>query len=651
MKRLFPLSFSFLLYFISFSQEECSKMKCAHKQLKSNRLTVEQIEETKKYDVHYYFLDVSLTNLVSDIAGTVEIHATANQILDSALLELFETFTITDIRVNSVSVSYNRDAQMIRIPVNVNTSESFIIAIDYNGIPPTTGTNPMAGSGLTNMTDNDYNVQVTASLSEPFSAYEWWPSKQYLGDKADSCAVYITVPNNCMAGSNGLLQNVVDLGNGSSRYEWKHNHPIAYYLISVAVAEYMEYNTYAYPIGSPAPVLIQNYIFNKPEVVVDWLNAIDSTALFMELFSALYGTYPFYDEKYGHCMAPIGGGMEHQTMTTQQNFGKNLTAHELAHQWFGNNVTCASWADIWVNEGFATYTQYLMLEHLHPYERAQQMQNYHNAAMQYFDGQVYVDDTLSAGRIFNYRLTYAKGAAIINTMRFVINNDYLFFQGLRNFQNHFADSVATGLDVQAELENISGIDLTNVFQEWYYGEGYPTYNVKWNVSGHDLSLEIAQYPSSFWQTPLFTNPLEISFTRENMSDTTIRFEVTDLVNQYYLQHIDKITGVAAIDPYNWVINSSDTIIHDPNFIASPSSSFTIPDVEISPNPSDGAFFIVARTQGKHIMKVIDSSGKLVFEKSFDSETTFDLSNYAKGMYLVLVESEYGEKSTSKVIKK
>lgn len=651
MKQLFFLSLSFLLSFISFSQEECSKFKSKQKQLKSNRLTIEQIEETKKYDVHYYFLDVFLSNLVADITGTVEIHATANQILDSALLELFETFTITDIRVNAVSVNYSRNVQMIKIPVNANTSESFIIAIDYNGTPPTTGTNPMAGSGLTNMTDNDYNVQVTASLSEPFSAYEWWPCKQYLGDKADSCTVHITVPNNCKAGSNGLLENISDLGNGTSRYEWKHNHPIDYYLISVAVAEYMEYNVFANPIGSSTPVLIQNYIFNKPEVLTDWQNAIDSTALFMELFSSLYGLYPFADEKYGHCMAPIGGGMEHQTMTTQQNFGKNLTAHELAHQWFGNNVTCASWADIWVNEGFATYSQYLMLEHLHPDERAQQMQNYHNAAMQYFDGQVYVDDTMSAGRIFNYRLTYAKGAAIINTMRFVINNDSLFFQGLRNFQNHFADSVATGLDVQAELEAVSGIDLSNVFEEWYYGEGYPTYNVKWNVVGHDLSLEIGQYPSAFWQTPIFTNPLEIHFSRENMSDTTMRFEVSQLINQYYFQHIDKITGVIAIDPYNWIINNSDTIIYDPNFIASPSSSFTIPDVEISPNPSDANFLVVARTEGAHTLKVMDTAGKLVIEKSFGTETSIDLSNSAKGMYLILIESEYGKKSTTKVIKK
>ena len=329
MKKLITYYFIGCAFLYSSAQEECSKLKSIQKNEKSNTLTIAQIAEAERYDVHFYFLNVSLTNLNPFISGTVEIHASARENLDSALFELYQTMLISDIRVNGTSVVYSRNISAVKVPVLKLENESFIIAIDYSGTPPNSGTNPMGGSGLTSPIDITYNAQVTASLSEPFSAYEWWPCKQSLKDKADSCEVKITVPNNCKAGSNGLLTQVVDLGNGTSRYEWKQIYPIDYYLISVAVAEYIDYSIYCNPIGAPNPVLIQNYIFNNPQVLSDWNYQLDQTADYIELFSTLFGLYPFYKEKYGHCMAPIGGGMEHQTMTTQVNFGKNLTAHEL----------------------------------------------------------------------------------------------------------------------------------------------------------------------------------------------------------------------------------------------------------------------------------------------------------------------------------
>lgn len=652
MVKLLTLFFIGFVFIYASAQEECSKLKSSKIIEKSNSLSVLQIAETELYDVHFYSLDVSLTNLNTFISGTVEIQASARENLDSALFELYQTMTITDIRVNGFPVVYSRNVSAVKVPVNALLNESFIIAVDYNGTPPDSGTNPMGGSGLTSPIDAIYSAQVTASLSEPFSAYEWWPCKQSLKDKADSCEVKITVPNNCKGGSNGLLQAVVDLGNGTSRYEWKQIYPIDYYLISVAVAEYIDYSIYCNPVGAPDPVLIQNYIYNNPQVLTDWNYQIDQTGDFIELYSTLFGLYPFYKEKYGHCMAPIGGGMEHQTMTTQVHFSKNLTAHELGHQWFGDNVTCASWADIWVNEGFATYSQYLMLENLYPLERAEQMNDYHAAAMQYLDGSVYIPiDTLTAHRIFDYRLTYAKGAAIINTMRFVINNDAAFFQGLKDYQTNFKGGTATGLDVKISLENASGVDLTNVFEEWYYGEGYPTYNLRWNKIGHNLSLEITQYPSGTFLTQLFTNPLEISFERDGMSDTIIRFEVNQLVNQYLIENIGRVKNIKAIDPYNWIINASDTIIYDPTFEVFPSDNSEIPALELSPNPTEGPLLIVAHSPGTHILKVIDSKGKLVMEKSFLKDLEFDITSLAQGMYVLLVISEYGTKDSIKVIKR
>lgn len=289
MKKYLSIFYFIFIAIDLFAQFECAHIKSNYKKHKSNTFSIQQIAKSQKYDVHFYSLDLSLTNQNTFIAGTVEIHATAKENLDSALIELYPSFTITEIKVNNSIVNYSRKQSVIAIPVNAPTNTNFILHISYNGTPPTTGTNPMGGSGLTCKLETKYNKQITSSLSEPFSAYEWWPCKQSLTDKADSCSVKITVPNNCKAGSNGLLQKIVDLGNGNSRYEWKHNHPIDYYLISVAVGEYVDYSIYAYPEEAAKPILIQNYIYDHPDFLNDWKTNIDATADYMKLYSKLYG--------------------------------------------------------------------------------------------------------------------------------------------------------------------------------------------------------------------------------------------------------------------------------------------------------------------------------------------------------------------------
>ncbi len=641
-----------LVSFNSFSQKECSSLKSNHVFLKSNTLSIDLIKETEKYDVHFYNLDLSLTNLNTLISGTVEFHATTTQPLDSILFELFNTLTITEIRLNGLPTNFKRKDSYVKVVANLNANNSFILSIDYNGLPPTNATNPMGGAGLTSKIETNYNTQVTASLSEPFSAYEWWPCKQSLTDKADSCEIKITVPSNCKAGSNGILKNTIDLGNGKTRYEWKHNHPIVYYLISVAVAEYVDYSIYTKPIGSAGPVLIQNYIYNDPKCLTDNKSNIDATADYIELFSDLFSLYPFHNEKYGHCLAPIGGGMEHQTMTTQSNFNKNLTAHELGHQWFGNNVTCGSWADIWVNEGFATYAQYLMLENLHPNERKYQMEEYHSKVLEDIIGRVYINkDTLNPNRIFDYRLTYAKGASIIHTFRFIMNNDSLFFKALQNYQNQFRGKTATGLDVKKCFEDVSGIDFTNAFNEWYFGEGYPSYKIKWNIINNDLSLEIDQYPSYLYTTPKFTNPLEISFYRKNQSDTTIRFNINELQNYYLLPNIGKVTDVKQIDPNNWIVNKNDTIIYEPWFeVFPPNYSSEENLIKISPNPTSGLVNIIAKSPGLHHLILNDSKGKIIYENDFIKDIDLDISKMAAGIYFAFIKSEYGITQCRKIVK-
>ena len=556
-------------------------------QLKSNSLSIAQIAETERYDVHFYSLDLSMDNLSTYVDGTGEIHGTAREALDSAMFELFPTFTISEIRLNGTPTVYNRTGSAITVPVNITTGQNFVIAVDYNGTPPTAATNPLGGAGMSNGSSPTWGNQVTWSLSEPFSAYEWWPCKQSLKDKADSCAVKVTVPNSCMAGSNGVLENTVDLGNGSTRYEWMHRHAIDYYLISIAIAQYVEYNVFANPSGSTGPVLIQNFIYDNPATLTNFQADIDETVDFMELFADLYGPYPFQNEKYGHCMAPLSGGMEHQTMTTQGFFTKGLTSHELGHQWWGDNVTCASWADIWVNEGFASYSEYLMLEDLYPFETDGHMSDVHDNVMSETYGSVWVLDSLNEGRIFSGRLTYDKGAAIIHTFRFMMDNDANFFQALKDIQTDFADSTAFGLDIRDYFATTSGVDFTDAFDEWYFGEGYPTYSARWNADGNDLLLEVTHTTSS--STPTFTNPIEIQFSRTGMADTTVRFDISSNMNWFIVPGLGNVINLDEIDPNNWIINDVGTIVHDQTLVAGLSENTKVDYYSIAPNPSNGVF--------------------------------------------------------------
>ena len=349
-------------------------------------------------------------------------------------------------------------------------------------------------------------------------------------------------------------------------------------------------------------------------------------------------------------MAPLSGGMEHQTMTTQGFFEKTLTSHELAHQWFGDKVTCASWADIWVNEGFASYAEYIMLENLYPSQEITDMNARHNNIMQQPGGSVWVLDSLNEGAIFSSRLVYDKGAAIVHTMRFLANNDALFFQGLKNYLTEFSDSVSIGLDVKAALENATGVDYTANFEEWYFGEGFPTYSVVWNKIGSDLQLKITHFTSVPSVTPTFTNPLEIKFSRTGLPDTTIRFDIQSNNENFVIQNMSAISNVSSLDPNNWIINRVGSIVYDNGFVASNEELSNEEQIEIFPNPNNGFFTISLKKSGKYTVDVVDTKGRIIAQKNFDKNIQFDLTKEIKGLYLLQIKSVDGSQTIRKIVK-
>jgi aminopeptidase N len=640
------------LLFASFGQEEHHSCALKHESIghATKNLTVQEEMKANKYDVHYIELDLAMSNQNTNVSGTAVIHGNVIADMDSIILELFPTLVISDLRLNAVSTVYDRFNSVLKVPINATAGQSFILEVDYAGTPPNPSTNPFGGSGVTNSYVSDITDRVTWTVSCPFLAHEWFPCKQVLRDKVDSSAIHITVPTGITAASNGILENTIDLGNGSTRFEWKNNRPILYYLICVTIAPYVEYNLSAYPaqLGGGA-VDIQNFVYGSATNLPLAVAQCDLLPGYLELFSDLFGLYPFHEQKYGQCTAPLGGGMEHQTMTTLGVNDKKITAHELSHQWWGDHVGIASFSDVWLSEGFASYSEILMLQNLFPSEAVSLMNSWHNTVKSSPSGSVWFTDTTNIPRIYNSRLTYKKGAAILHTLRHIVNNDALFFQTLQDFQVDFADSVAVGLDIKNAFEASTGLDLTNFFEEWYFGEGFPTYTSRWNSIGNDLLIEISHTTSWSAVTPTFTNPLEIKFSRFEQGDTTIRFDITDNLDQFYLPNIGQVIGVISIDPNNWIVNNFSPSLYDPTFTAG-ISDLKNNEVSVFPNPSTGNATITMERPGNYTVKVMSSKGELVDELEFHNTANLDLGDHQKGTYILEILSAGNEHVTRKLIK-
>ena len=587
------------------------------------------------YDVTYHKLDLSVTNTSTYLEGKVTTRAmvTAPE-MNLFVFELHPSLMVDSVKINGVDCSpvMNGNYRECTLSASIPQSAAFTAEIWYHGTPSATGTSAI-GQGISVGQSPSWGNRVMWTLSQPYSAYEWWPCKQNLADKIDSLDVWLTVGDSLKAGSNGVLTNITPMPGNKLRFEWAHRYPIDYYLISMAVAKYVEYTFYAYPQGNADSVLIQNFIYDNPATLAQFQGQINLTKNFMEAFSTVWGPYPFENEKYGHCMAPFGGGMEHQTMTSQGSFNFTLTAHELAHQWFGNKVTCGSWKDIWLNEGFASYGEYLGYELVSPSQAADRMNTFHASAMEQPGGSVFVNDTTDVSRIFSSRLTYRKGAALVHMIRFLVNNDALFFQGLRNYLQQFAFGTATATDFKGIMESTAGIDLTDFFNEYYYGEGYPIFSLRYKKSTNGrVYLKLTQTTSLPSVTPLFHIPVEIRLLGAG-SDTTVRV-MSDAPEVFIDFAYSGNVTAAQIDPSQWILNQNGSILPD-NTLAL--ESVNNESILLFPNPTDGLLRVTGISAGARF-EITDAQGKIMQTGILDAEGIIAVSSLPKGSYLLHTEN-------------
>lgn len=645
------------------SQEHmCAQGKQAHAQhliehAKRTSALSPFISHELKYDVKFVHLNLNLERNTKYVSGGVKTIAkvTASS-MDTFMCLLHQNHTIDSIRFNGVLMSYTRKDSMLKVApsIAIPNNQTFTVSIYYKGTAPNGGA--AIGNGYSTGTSTSWGNQASWSLSEAHAAYHWWPCKQILTDKIDSSWVYVTTDSTNKVGSNGLLKNVVVVGN-KKRYEWKNNHMINYYLISVAVAKYKEYNLYAKPQYLPNDsILIQNYIYDNAINNSTWINGqkvqLNKMPQVMNFMCNMYGMYPFYKQKYGHCMAPFSGGMEHQTMTSLGFFEYYIDAHELGHQWWGDNVTCKSWSDIWINEGFASYSEHLVAQYLDPSNFASNLNSAHTNVMSQNGGSIHFtgNDTMNATRIFSSRLTYDKGGAIVHTLRFVTNNDSLWFNTLRGFQNTYKNSCASTVDFMNYYQAQTTIDPTQFFNQWYYGQGYPTFDVSWNFEGNTAVIKSIQNTSVPSSVPLFITPMEYKLTRTGAPDTIIRVNHTQNTELYSMAMSGTVTGIS-VDPNNWVINKVIGPLKDVNLIPSGISEISnLTTIKVGPNPGNGLFTIETSTSDELTYVVYTNEGKLVKAGQFGKKHLLDLRDHASGIYMLTIKNSNSVVSTTKLIK-
>jgi len=519
------------------------------------------------------------------------------------------------------------------------------VTLFYHGVPRSSG----FGSFETYVHNGAPSMWT---LSEPYGASDWWPSKNDLTDKIDSIDVFVVMPNGNHVASNGVLVSQKPYDTSSTIEHWKHRYPIASYLIAIAVTNYARYSDY-YVIGTDS-LEILNYVYPEDSVA---LRATTPVAVkTMALFEQLFSPYPFKKEKYGHAQCNMGGGMEHQTMTFlgKKAFNFHTITHELGHQWFGNMVTCGTWEDIWLNEGFATYSMLLCYEYLLPddYWYKIVLEEIRKNIITKPQGSVFCNDTTSVSRIFNGSLSYHKGAYLLHMLRWMLG-DTVFFQGVRNYLNDpvLQYGFARTRDLKKHLETQSGKDLTRFFADWFYGSGVPDYSVSVQQQ-LDLSTKVTINQTPFnSDVSFFAMVLPVKFKGAG-KDTTIVFDHIFSGEVFDFEPAFKIDSVF-FDPdmkilYNKAVVSLDPIQSSLNQIK------TDENIQIMVNPAKDFLKLKFKSGTINYLQIVGLDGKqeiTIPDRQELSLIELDIRNLRPGMYILKAgTSDWSETKKFIVIK-
>ncbi len=586
------------------------------------------------FDVKYCRFEWTLNPEVFYIKGIVTTHFEVVKPTNQIVFELIDNLTVDSVIYHETKLNFEHLNNLLILNFNGELPEGNFdsVSVYYQGIPTTT--NSRAFEIKTHS-----EIPILWTLSEPYGAKDWMPCKQTLNDKIDSIDMFITAPKGYKVAGNGILVSENIIGENKITH-WTHKHPIAIYLIGIAITNYTAYSDFV-PLENGDTLEILNYVY--PEEVeyakTNTPNVIDV----LQYYSDNFLTYPF--ERYGHAQFEWGGGMEHQTMSFMGSFTHPLMAHELAHQWFGDYITCGSWQDIWLNESFATYLEGLTAEQgLAEYTWLDWKKNKIYEATLTDDGSVYIYDTISHTTIFNYNMVYSKGAMVLNTLRTQLG-DSIFFQSIRNYLSD--ESLAYGYakteDIKRHFEKTSGENLTEFFNDWIYSEGYPIYEILWHQDKNNEVIIIVNQEQSHESVDFFELDIPVCF-KNNFTDTLLIL-TNSFSGQVFTANIDFKIKSGIFDPEKNIISKGSEI--NEFFENMPEFVYTI-----SPNPVDENINIEFPIDVE-LQKIVfyNSEGKEIYSEKINkllNQYTLNTSKLKEGIYIIEIILEK-QKLTDKIV--
>jgi aminopeptidase N len=600
------------------------EMKSAHK-----TMSVTVNPNTLNYDVTYHKLEFTVDPELNFITGKVTTTYTALDNMNSVTFDLVNDLVVSSVKQNNQNLSFLQNGNnelLITLPSTQNLGTSATVEITYSGVPPS------GGFGSFAVTTHN-NEPVLWTLSEPFGARDWWPCKQDLNDKINSIDLFITTPSQYVAVSNGVEPEAPVTNGTNKTTHFHHGYPIPAYLICMAVTNYTVYTQSAGTIPNTYPIV--NYIYPE-NFDANVQTQLDQTPLILNLYSNLFELYPFKNEKYGHAQFGWSGGMEHTTVSFMNNFERSLIAHEMAHQWFGDKITCGTWKDIWLNEGFATYLASLTIE---KFDGNAAFIDDKTNMIDYITtqpgGAVYLTDTeaTSVNRIFSPRLTYNKGAMVLNMLRLKLG-DTNFFQGMKAYlaDSNLAYKYALTTDFKGHMETAFGGDLTEFFNDWIYNQGYPTYTITAQNWGSGQAKVVVNQTQSHSSVSYFEMPLPIRFIGAGGQtfETTVN---NTFNNQEIIVSVPfTITGVQ-FDPEKDIISKNNTATLG-------NDTFEVEKaIAIYPNPvSDGVHIQMPSTIEIEKVRLFNNIGQMVLESN---ALDFSVATLSTGVLYAEIQTSQG----------
>jgi aminopeptidase N len=472
-------------------------------------------------------------------------------------------------------------------------------------------------------------------------------------DKLDSVHLRITIPDTSYGGyplyaaSVGKLMSVTYPAAGSVMYEWHENYPVVPYYVSIAMTNYRVFShMYYYDADS---MEVPYYVF--PEDYGAAQGTFAETVDMIEFHAALFGEYPFVTEKYS--MAEIGfyGAIEKQTKTIMGGVSSGwymIVLHELAHMWFGDMISPTSWHHCWVNEGFATYCEALWWGEKYG---TQQYHQYMNGLKYWQGGTIYLYDISNPFGIF-LTICYDKGAWVLHMLRHVVG-DSVFFDAMYQYATDpvFMYKNASTEDVQQVFETVSGMNLTNFFDQWIYDEYYPRYLYRWYTTDDadgraEVTVVIEQTQQLQGWRPVFEMPIDLRFTIGG-SDTTITVQNNDTLQTYQFT-FTQAPSTVVLDPDEWILRYAELSIQEDQEHSATATNTTL---RCMPNPiiKNAVIEYTLPAAGEVVIELYNAAGQkmrtLVHgrKEAGVHHLIFDVSSLANGIYFIRLNGQRVQK--------